>query len=145
MELKQILNQWLLIVFIIGTLSESSKSQDESEMKYDRIKDTLLIINEKLIDEYKVIMDRQELLKCDTLRVNQKGLWISSFKMSAITLGQDITLSSNLPIISNEMKNDIINGETKYKFIYLKDIILQSHDGRLMTPSTKSIKIIFSN
>jgi len=145
MFLKQFLITWLItfLIFCSGILS--GNSQEISEIKYDIIKDTLLVINEKVIDHYKIIMDRQELLKCDTLKVNQKGLWVSSFKMSAITLGQDISRSTNSSVISSEMINEIINGNAKYKFIYLKDIILQSQDGKIYSPSTKCVKIIFSN
>jgi hypothetical protein len=145
MLLTQLLKQWILFTILSGAFYVPLMAQEGNEITYDHITDTLLIINDKVIDQYKVIMNRQELIQADTLKINQKGIWVSSFKMSAITLGQDIILSSNSALFSNEMITEIINGETKYKFIYLKDIILQSKDGRFMSPSTKSIKIIFSN
>jgi len=85
------------------------------------------------------------LLEADTFRINQKGLKIVSFTMSAITLGHSIELITEKPILSSAMKDEILNKKHNYKFIYLKNINLQTREGIVISPSTKRIKIIFSN
>ncbi|MFA6401234.1 MAG: hypothetical protein WCX31_06355 [Salinivirgaceae bacterium] len=120
-------------------------SQETDDKAFRLTIDTLIVINKTVIDQQKVMMPREDISNTDTLKTNQKGIIVTEFSMNAITLGKEITLHSSSGAITEEMRIEILNGETKYKFIYLKDIILQSHDGRFMSPSTKSIKIIFSN
>jgi hypothetical protein len=119
--------------------------QNQNEFAYDKFYDTLLIINGQLIDQDKVLVLREDFTKADTLRVNQKGLVLESFSMQAISLGTNVSLYADSPLLTTEMINLVLNGATKYKFIYLKDIILRSKDGRKLAPSTETIKIIFTN
>jgi hypothetical protein len=120
-------------------------SQETEDKVFSHTIDTLIVINKTEIDRQKVMMPREDILNTDTLKTNQKGIIVTAFSMNAITLGKEITLHSSSGAITKEMQGEILNGEIKYKFIYLKDIILQSQNGQLMSPSTKSIKIIFSN
>jgi len=135
----------LIWVACINLSIPSLYSQETDDKAFRLTIDTLIVINKTVIDQQKVMMPREDISNTDTLKTNQKGIIVTEFSMNAITLGKEITLHSSSGAITEEMRIEILNGETKYKFIYLKDIILQSHDGRFMSPSTKSIKIIFSN
>jgi len=123
----------------------TGKNSNGQTTVFNHYSDTLIVMGKMVIDTEKVLIDREDFLSVDTLIINQKGLIISSFKLNALALGQNITLSSNSGIISEDMKNVVRNEATKYKFIYLKDILLQSRDGRTCYPSTPSIKIVFKN
>jgi hypothetical protein len=120
-------------------------AQIEDLKKYDIFLDTLLIINGKPIDSERVLMTRQEIMNADTFRVNQKGLDIVGFTMTALTLGHSVELTTDKAILSQAMKNEILNKHSNFKFIYIKDINLQAKDGRLVAPSLNEIKVIFSN
>lgn len=115
------------------------------EKKFNHYNDTLIILGDKYIDTYKILISRDELLDNDTLKINQKGFKIISFEMKALALGSNITLTSNSNIINKKMKEEIIKGRVKYKFIYLKNIFLQNRSGRKFSPSTKDIKIVFTD
>lgn len=133
------------LVFIYLIVSMGSRAQEADNPVYDSYNDTLLIIQKKIITQSKLLMPREELLQVDSLKVNQRGLTLVGFTMNAITLGNEVSLKSSSAIITAEMKNEIINGTIKYKFIYIKDIILQAKDGRKVLPTTKSLKITFTN
>jgi hypothetical protein len=120
-------------------------AQIEDLKKYDIFLDTLLIINGKPIDSERVLMTRQEIMNADTFRVNQKGLDIVGFTMTALTLGHSVELTTDKAILSQAMKSEILNKHSNFKFIYIKDINLQAKDGRLVAPSLNEIKVIFSN
>ena len=120
-------------------------AQDEGLKKYDIFLDTLLIINGKPITTERILMTRQEIMNADTFRINQKGLTIVGFTMTALTLGHSVELTTDKTILSQAMKNEILNKQSNFKFIYIKDINLQAKDGRLVAPSLNEIKIIFSN
>lgn len=130
----------LLCVFIIGAFSSFAQSS-----AYDIFSDTLLIINGKTVDKDRVLMDRHELIDADTIRVNQKGLSIKSFTLTAFALGKSVELISDKSVLTGAMKDEILNKEAKYKFVSLKNINLQTKDGRVVQPSTKTIKVIFDN
>jgi len=135
------------IVFVIFfvVIGKICDGQNVDENSYNHYTDTLIIIGDLVVDKYKVHINREDFLETDTLKVNQKGFKVISFKINALALGANITLSSESGAITTEMKNEILNERIKYKFIYLKDILLQSSDGRMKSPSTKSIKVIFRN
>lgn len=139
----KIIRDTLLCVFIFA-FSGNIIAQSTHE-KFDIFTDTLLIINGKTIDEERVLMNRLEFIEADTFRINQKGLQISSFALTAFTLGKSIELISGEPILTKAMKDEILNKQAKYKFVSLKNIRLSTKDGRTVQPSTKTIKIIFEN
>ncbi len=119
--------------------------QELDSKKFHPTLDTLIIIKGTLIDQSKVLMTREIIINTDTLKTNQKGMCVTGFSMNAITLGNEITLQSSSGAITEEMRNEILNGNIKYKFIYIKDIILQTKDGQVTSPSMRSIKITFTN
>jgi hypothetical protein len=131
----------LLFVLLVFFVAEKVSAQKI----YDIYTDTLLIINGKPIDKDRILIKRKEILEADTFKVNQRGLTIMEFTMSAITLGKKVELKSNKPVLTSGMKNEILNKQANFKFIYLKNIILQTKDGRLVGLSTKQIKIIFED
>ena len=138
------------IVFIVFVLlfcakTNSISAQDLNKKMYDIFTDTLLIINGKTIDSDRVLMKRQEIIEADTFRVNQKGLTIVSFTMTALTLGHSVELTSDKPILTGAMQNEIINKQSNYKFIYIKNINLRTKEGKIVSPSINTLKIIFSN
>ncbi len=131
----------LLFITLIFFTTEKISAQKT----YDIYSDTLLIINEKPINKDRVLMKRKEMIEADTFKVNQRGLSITGFTMSAITLGRKVELKSNKPFLTAEMKDEILNKQSNFKFIYLKNIILRTKDGRSVGLSTKQIKIIFED
>jgi hypothetical protein len=118
----------LLFVLLVFFVAEKVSAQKI----YDIYTDTLLIINGKPIDKDRILIKRKEILEADTFKVNQRGLTIMEFTMSAITLGKKVELKSNKPVLTSGMKNEILNKQANFKFIYLKNIILQTKDGRLV-------------
>ncbi len=130
-----------IFVFFITNLF----SQDGEGCKYDKFRDTLIVFNNQVINCEKIYIEREKFIEADTLLINQKGLVIDKFNIQAIALGQNIILSSNSNKILKSMKDLVTNQSTKYKFIYIKDIILRTTDGRLVSPSVNNIKIVFIN
>lgn len=120
-------------------------AQNNEESVYNHYTDTLIIIGDLVIDKDKIYINREELLESDTLKVNQRGFLVKSFKVQALALGANITLSSDSGAITTEMKNELLNDKVKYKFIYIKDLLLQSGDGRTVVPTTTSVKVVFKN
>lgn len=112
---------------------------------YDSFNDTLIYVCDTLLTSDKIYLNREVLLSCDSLSINQKGLRIVKFTMSAIALGQNASLSASGAQITEAMKDELINEDKNFKFIYIKNIILRSKDGRELHPSTESIKIVFLN
>ncbi len=137
-------SQFLFFLFLTAMVFVS-KGQQSQIYFYDTNTDTLLIINNKVINTEKVLMNRQEFVRSDTFKLNQPELKLVSYKMHAISLGSSQTLFSDKPYLTQEMLSLLLNGTIKYKFIYLKDIILQSDDGRFVSPSYKFIKVTFTN
>ena len=133
------------LLFFIGTISSLVCNAQTDVKEYDTFVDTLLIISDVVLDKDKLLIDRQFLLDSDTIKINQKGLTVEGFSVSAIALGQSVSLDTKNPYLSESMKSDIIDEQNRFKFIYLKDIILTTKDGRKLSPSTKSIKIVFIN
>ncbi len=134
-----------IIILTFSIIWSSLSAQKASEKTYNHLNDTLLVINSTFLDQEKLMLTREQLLNSDTIKINQKGLALDQFTFYAIALGKSITLTTNFPLLSEDMKNEIINKEINYKIIYLKDIILRAEDGRKLKPSIKTIKIIFSN
>lgn len=136
------------IIILLLFLSFSglvNKSFAQEEKIYDHYNDTLIILDQLVLDTYKVLVKREQVLAVDTLKVNQEGLSVSSFTFSALSLGANVSIASNNGIISEAMKAEIKSGNTHYKFIYIKDIVLKTVDGKTFSPSLKNIKITFSN
>ena len=107
--------------------------------------DTLLIVGGQLIDSDHFMIDRNALINNDTVFVNMSGLKVESFVFSAFALGQKVTLTNNGNVLSDEFVEHLLNKESIFKFFYLKDIILRTSDGRKVSPSTRTIKITFTN
>ena len=107
--------------------------------------DTLLIVGGKLINSGNYMIDRSKLLACDTVFVNRSGMTVESFTVSAFALGQKLSVTNTGNVISEDVLEQLTNNESIFKFFYLKDIILRSADGRKFSPSTRTIKITFSN
>ncbi len=142
-SMKIITNNILLLVFV--SICNISYSQSNTEKIYDHKTDTLIVLGEKIVDTYTILINREALLNIDLLSVNQNDLKVVSFSMNALALGQNITLNSKSNVLTTEMKNEILNKYINYKFIYLKNILLESKDGQEFLPSTKNIKIVFKN
>jgi hypothetical protein len=138
------LSKYIIPVFLF-VFTYPLFAQKTSEKTYNHLNDTLLIINDFYLDQDKMMLTREQLLNSDTIKINQKGLTVDHFTFYGIGLGKSVSLTTNYPLLSEDMKNEIINKETNYKIIYLKDIILRADDGRKVTPSIQTIKIIFSN
>ncbi|HAM99306.1 MAG TPA: hypothetical protein DCQ26_11930 [Marinilabiliales bacterium] len=145
MTLKNFGIAWLIFVAFHFMDISYLYPQELDSRKFHPVKDTLITINGALIDQNKVMMTRENMTNTDTLKTNHEGIQVTGFNMNAITLGKEITLHSSSGAITEEMRNEIINGSSKYKFIYIKDIILQTKDGQVASPSMKSFKITFTN
>lgn len=130
----------ILLIISIGNIQAQTQ-----EKIFDHYSDTLVLLNEIFIDTHKVLLKREQVLAIDSLQVNQRGLKVKSFEFSAITLGNSIQLHSDGAKFTKAMHDEINNSKMNYKFIYIRDIILESEDGRQLEPSIKSIKITFSN
>lgn len=132
----------LLCLFVSGI---SQKSYGQEEKIYDHHKDTLVMLENMVLDTYKVLVKREQVLTVDTLKVNLKGMSVASFNFSALSLGANVSLTSKDGTLTDAMKAEIKNTRVNYKFIYFKDIVLKTEDGRNISPSLESIKITFSN
>ena len=127
----------LMMLTIVATAQRTERCYDDS--------DTLLIVGGALINNSNYMIDRTKLQKNDTVFVNISGLTVESFNVSAFTLGQKIAIANTGNVFNDEVMEQLINNESIFKFFYLKDIILRSADGRKFSPSTRTIKITFSN
>lgn len=119
-------------------------SAQHTERCYDD-SDTLLIVGGKLIDNDHFMMDRNLLLKNDTVFVNRSGFQVESFVVSAFALGQKVAETNQGNVFNDEVMEQLLNKESIFKFFYIKDIILRTSDGRKVSPSTRTIKITFTN
>ncbi len=135
----------ILLFFVLIIVSLLGKSVFAQEVHYDILSDTLIIINGQTIDSERIMMSRSSVVESDTFRVNKDDIKVVGFTMTALTLGHSIELVSDKPIFTVAMKNEILNKQWKYKFIYIKDINLQTVNGVVVSPSLKTVKIIFSN
>ena len=135
----------ILSLFFLILFSIIGKDVFTQELKFDKLLDTLLIINGQTISSERIMMNRVDVAKSDTIRANQDDLKVISFTMTALTLGHSIELVSDKPLFTGAMKNEILNKQWNYKFIYIKDINLQTVNGRVVSPSLKTVKIIFNN
>ena len=127
----------LMVLTTVAAAQRTERCYDDS--------DTLLIVGGALINNSNYMIDRTKLQKNDTVFVNISGLTVESFNVSAFTLGQKIAIANTGNVFNDEVMEQLINNESIFKFFYLKDIILRSADGRKFSPSTRTIKITFSN
>lgn len=127
----------LMMLTTVATAQRTERCYDDS--------DTLLIVGGALINNSNYMIDRTKLQKNDTVFVNISGLTVESFNVSAFTLGKKIAIANTGNVFNDEVMEQLINNESIFKFFYLKDIILRSADGRKFSPSTRTIKITFSN
>ena len=127
----------LMMLTTVATAQRTERCYDDS--------DTLLIVGGALINNSNYMINRTKLQKNDTVFVNISGLTVESFNVSAFTLGQKIAIANTGNVFNDEVMEQLINNESIFKFFYLKDIILRSADGRKFSPSTRTIKITFSN
>ncbi len=107
--------------------------------------DTLLIVGGSLINSNNFMFDRTKLLANDTLFVNTPGLTVESFTVSAFALGQKLSETNTGNVLSETVLEQLTNKESIFKFFYVKDIILRGADGRRFSPTTRTIKITFTN
>lgn len=133
-----------LFLSVLIIMTSMTLSAQNTERCYDE-SDTLLIVGGQLIDNDHFMIDRNLLLKNDTVFVNLAGAKVESFVFSAFALGQKVTLTNTGNVLSEEFVEHLLNKESIFKFFYLKDIILRTSDGRKVSPSTRSIKITFTN
>ncbi|MBR5643366.1 MAG: hypothetical protein IKW77_04205 [Salinivirgaceae bacterium] len=133
-----------LILSAIIVMSSVALSAQNTDRCYDE-SDTLLIVGGQLIDSDHFMIDRNLLLKNDTVFVNLAGAKVESFVFSAFALGQKVTQTNTGNVFSEEFVEQLLNKESIFKFFYLKDIILRTNDGRKVSPSTRTIKITFTN
>ena len=132
----------LIIAFL--AVMPLALSAQRVERCYDD-SDTLLVVGGQLVDNDHFMMDRNMLLKNDTIFVNRSGFNVESFVFSAFSLGQKVTVTNAGNVFTEEVMEHLINKESIFKFFYLKDIILRTSDGRKVSPSTRTIKITFTN
>lgn len=112
-------------------------------VKYNADKDTLILINTKLIDRNKISLCRDSLFYCDSLRTNINSLSVASFTLASFTLGKSFELHSTSSLITPQMKTVIKGGQQKYKFVYLKNIVLFNKFGKTCNPAYNVVKISF--
>jgi len=129
------------------TCAQQSFSRNRMSLAptYDKQTDTLLIVSGKVLDSDRVQIDRKLFANCDTIMVNVQGMTVEKFTISAISLGQNVEVENVGAIVSDDVRNVVINKTPNYKFVYLKNILLRTRDGRVCEPSSKSIKIVFIN
>ncbi len=132
----------LLIVFL--AVFPTVLFAQNIERYYDD-SDTLLIVGGQIVDSDHFMMDRNLLIKNDTILVNRPGFNVDSFVFSAFALGQKVAVNNQGNVFNDEVIDHLINKESIFKFFYLKDIILRTSDGRKVSPSTRNIKITFTN
>ncbi len=132
----------LLIVFL--AFFPTVLFAQNTERYYDD-SDTLLIVGGQIVDSDHFMMDRNLLIKNDTILVNRPGFNVDSFVFSAFALGQKVAVNNQGNVFNDEVIDHLINKESIFKFFYLKDIILRTSDGRMVSPSTRTIKITFTN
>lgn len=133
------------LFFSIAIVMLSMALQAQNTERCYTESDTLLIVGGQLIDNDHFMIDRNLLLNNDTIIVNRSGLKVESFVFSAFALGQKVTLTNDGNVLSDEFVEHLLNKESIFKFFYLKDIILRTSDGRKVSPSTRNIKITFTN
>lgn len=131
----------ILLLFSISLLPV--KAQDEGKSYSEQ--DTLLVVGGRVLDGEKIFLDRKLFYDNDTLYVNKQGLSVDSFVFSAFALGQKVSIKNNGKVLSDDVKFQLTNKESNFKFFYLKDIILRTADGKTCLPSVKTIKITFTN
>ena len=131
---------FLSVLMFMATVAAAQRT----ERCYDD-SDTLLIVGGQLINSDNYMIDRTRLQKCDSIAVNISGLRVESFNVSAFTLGQKVAITNTGDVFNDEVMASLINNESIFKFFYIKDIILRTSDGRKVSPSTRTIKITFTN
>lgn len=131
---------FLSVLMFMATVAAAQRT----ERCYDD-SDTLLIVGGQLINSDNYMIDRTRLQKCDSIAVNISGLRVESFNVSAFTLGQKVAITNSGDVFNDEVMASLINNESIFKFFYIKDIILRTSDGRKVSPSTRTIKITFTN
>ena len=142
----KMINYFGITIFIIFSLMISCvNAQDVDVNRYNAISDTLLVINGDTIVSSRVLISKKDIIELDTIRLNKEGLIVASFTMTATTLGHSVEVSTDKPFFSAEMKKEILNNQSNYKYIYIKNINLQTEDGLVVKPTLSVIKIIFSN
>ncbi len=132
----------LLALILPTSIVYAQSKQAES---YDKFYDTLLLMNDILLDKDKILITREQFLEADSFLVNQKGLVVKSFELSALSLGNQVSLRSNGPSITESMREVVKSESVSYKFVYIKNIVLSTTDLHKKKPSTQTIKLIFSN
>ncbi|MBO7496467.1 MAG: hypothetical protein J6T98_07925 [Salinivirgaceae bacterium] len=133
----------LLFLLVMVLLSLTAAAQRPEECYDDS--DTLLIVGGSLINSSNYMIDRSKLLANDTVFVNMPGLTVENFTVSAFALGQKLSVTNAGNVLSEDVLEQLTNKESIFKFFYLKDVILRTADGRKFAPSTKTIKITFTN
>ena len=115
----------LLIVFL--AVFPTVLFAQNTERYYDD-SDTLLIVGGQIVDSDHFMMDRNLLIKNDTILVNRPGFNVDSFVFSAFALGQKVAVNNQGNVFNDEVIDHLINKESIFKFFYLKDIILRTSD-----------------
>lgn len=131
-------------LLILAVMSKFVSGQNEIA-KYDKFSDTLLIVNGEIISSDKIYMNRMDFVNSDTFRINQKGIIVASYSMTSFAIGKSIELESEMAVLTKAMKDAILNKQANYKFVSIKNINLQTKDGRLVHPSMSNLRIIFEN
>lgn len=132
------------LLFLFTLVSLTLRAQP-TNVQFDEGKDTLLIVCGTVVTDNGMILNRNLLIENDSILINKSGLSVESFTFSAFSLGQKISLRNQGNVFSDEVKYQLTNKESIFKFFYLKDIILRTDDGLSVPLSNRSIKITFSN
>jgi len=120
-----------------------SFSQQYEGAVFDCYSDTLAVIGNQTICQYKVAIHRHVILDADSIDVNIPGFKVCSYEMSSFSLGNNFLIESNSNRILPAMRENIMKPEYGYKFIYIKNILVIDEDGKKISPSLPEVRISF--
>ena len=131
----------ILIIFLfLVTFHLKVKCQN---VNYDCNKDTVLIIGEKKLCEFKNYLNREDILNSELIVINHDDLQVLSYNVSSFTLGNELDLVVTSEIIPLELKQAIVSTEVQYKYINFKNILIVDKQNNTTKPTLQNIKIIF--
>ena len=134
----------ILVLILSFPIAINAQNRD---CLFDPATDTLPVIGSQVLCSEKVVMHRDSLILGDSIKINKKGFELESFEMSSFALGNSFNLSSGSHKLTTGMRKCLKTnaGENKviYKFVYLRNMIIRTPDGRKVSPSIKEIRISF--
>lgn len=107
--------------------------------------DTLIAIGTYLLADKKIYMPKDSLLKNPYLTTNVEELEVTSFMMTAFSLGYAFEQETEGAALTINMKNAIQDKNINYKFVNFKKIQLTNLSEEIFVPKIEKIKIIFTD